>query len=41
MDNTQIKILEDRLNNPDLPSSVKESIKEKIKVLKGNKTVTK
>jgi hypothetical protein len=37
----KIKTLEDKYNNPNTSKNVKESIKEKVKILKGNKTITK
>jgi len=37
----EIKKLEERLTKKDLPTSLRLSLEEKLKILKGNKTIMK
>lgn len=41
MPKTKAEILKDKLNNPNLSKKLKKSVEDKIKVLEGNKIITK
>jgi len=41
MNNKEINKIKDKLNSSSISDEAKKSIKEKVKVLKGNKTINK